>query len=82
MRACAAAHPPRAPVRSAQGGSSTKGGIKSSLFPDGNDHPGDLETQSSSVSKAIRFQRLRSKGPPGLGSARPSETPVIKGTSF
>lgn len=49
------------------GGSSTKGDTKSSLFPDGNDHPGDLETQSSSVSTAIGFQRLRSKGPPGVG---------------
>ena len=82
MRACTAAHPPRALVRSAQGESGTHGSIKSSLFPDGNDHPGDLETQSSSVSKAIGFQRLRSKGPPGSDSARPSETPVIKGTSF
>lgn len=82
MRACAATHPPRTRLRSAQGGSSTQGGIKSSLFPDGNDHPGDLETQSSSVSKAIGFQRLRSKGPPGSDSASPSETPVIKGTSF
>lgn len=59
-----------------------KGDIKSSLFPDGNDHPSDLETQSSSVSTAIGFQRLRSKGPPGSDSVRPSETPVIKGTSF
>ena len=75
-------YPPRTPARSAWGGSGTNGGIKSSLFPDGNDHPGDLETQSSSVSEAIGFQRLRSKGPPGSGSAMPSETPVIKGTSF
>lgn len=78
----ASSHPPCALVCSAQGVSGTHGGIKSSLFPDGNDHPGDLETESSSVSKAIGFQRLRSKGPPGLGSARPSETPVIKDTSF
>lgn len=82
MRACMAAHPSRTPACSAQGGSGTHCGIKSSLFPNGNHHPGDLETQSSSVSKAIGFQRLRSKGPPGSDSARPSETPVIKGTSF
>lgn len=82
MRACTVVHPPRRLVRSAQGGSSTHGRIKISLFPDGNDHPGDLETQSSSVSKAIGFQRLRSKGSLGSDSARPSETPVIKGTSF
>lgn len=82
MRACMAAHPPCVSVHLAQGGSGTHGGIKSSLFPDGNDHPGDLETQSSSVSKAIGFQRLRSKGPSGSDTTRPSETPVIKGTSF
>lgn len=54
--------------------------IKNSLFPHGNDHPPSLETQSSSVSTALGFQRPRSKGPPG-SVCQPFRDTCYKGTS-
>lgn len=69
------------PAHSTQEQTSTQGSIKASLFPNGNDHPGDLEIQRSSVSKAIGFQKLRSKGPPGQTLQALTHT-CNKGTSF
>lgn len=54
--------------------------IKNSLFLHGNDHPPSLETQGSSVSTALGFQRPRSKGPPG-SDCQPSRDTCHKGTS-
>lgn len=61
---CTAAH-------CTQGQSSTQGSTKTSLFPDGNDHPDDLEIQRKLCQQSYRVSKAEIKGPSGSGSAGP-----------